>query len=249
MIRIKNKRQINGIRKAGKMAADTLRYLEPIIKSGVSTNFINEEAENYIKKSGGIPACLGYNGFPKSICTSINEVVCHGVPSDKDILKHGDIINVDVTVIYDGYYGDTSRMFTIGDISEDAKNLIKITKECLDIGIDQVKPYNYFGNIGFYISQHAEKNGYSVVEIMGGHGIGLNFHEPPEIIHKAPLNSGEKMRNGMIFTIEPMISIGTADLVICENDGWTARTADGKLSAQMEHTVACIGNKYEILTL
>lgn len=248
MIIIKNKEQINGIRKSCKLAAKTLNYIEGYIKQGISTEELNQITHDFILSNNAIPAPLNYKGFPKSICTSINEVVCHGIPSENEFLKNGDIINIDITTILNGYYGDTSKTFIVGKASETANKLVKTTEECLNLGIEEVRPDNFFGNIGYKIKQHAVKQNFSVVYQFVGHGTGLHFHEAPNVLHDALKNSGPKMLPGMIFTIEPMISEGTPDILISESDGWTARTADGKLSAQFEHTVLVTERKYEILT-
>jgi methionyl aminopeptidase len=245
---IKNKEQINGIRKSCKLAAETLNYLSDYIVPGISTEELDVLAAEFIKKNNAIAAPLNYNGFPKSICTSINEVVCHGIPCENDVLKNGDIINIDVTTILNGYYGDTSKTFAVGKVSKEAKDLIDVTEECLKIGIDQVYPNNYLGNIGYHIATFAKSKGYSVVYQFVGHGTGLKFHEDPNVFHDAPKNSGPKLIPGTIFTIEPMISIGLPEVLISESDGWTATTIDKKLSAQFEHTVLVTEKKHEILT-
>lgn len=247
MIRIKTPEQIDGIRKSCQLAAATLEHIAPYVVAGASTLDVNDQAEQFIRDHGATPAPLNYKGFPKATCTSINEVVCHGIPSETVVLKEGDIINVDVTTILNGYYGDTSRMYAVGDISENAKNLLKITRECLTIGISQVFPGNQFGNIGYTISQHAHKFGYSVVSMFGGHGVGVEFHEEPLVIHVAPKDSGPIMVPGQVFTVEPMINEGVPTAKV-EQDGWTARTADGKLSAQFEHTILVTKEGCEILT-
>jgi len=244
---IKNWRQVEGIRKSCKLAAQTLQYIAPFVKVGVTTLFLNDEIEKFIVKNGAIPAPLNYKGYPKATCISVNEVICHGIPGNY-ILKNGDILNIDVTTILDGYYGDTSTMFAIGDISEEAKHILNVSKDCLNVGIAQAKPGNYLGNIGYEINNYATKKGCSVVHQFCGHGVGLEFHESPQISHVAPKNSGLKMRHGMIFTIEPMINLGVAEALINEIDGWTATTKDGKLSAQYEHTVLITRTGVEILT-
>ena len=245
---IKNKQQIDGIRKSSQLAGQALVYIEPFVKPGVTTSFLDLKIEEFITGHGAIPAPKGYNGFPKSSCISLNEVVCHGIPSDDVVLKDGDILNIDVTTILDGFYGDTSRMFTIGDVAQEALELIEVTKHCLDLGLQQVFPDNYFGNIGFVINRYAKAKGYAVVYEFCGHGVGLDFHEAPQVDHAARKNSGEKMKPGMIFTIEPMINMGKASTVIDKNDGWTARTVDNKLSAQFEHTVLVTNTGFEVLT-
>ncbi len=245
---IKTKEQIEGIRKSSILASSTLDYITPFVKAGVSTAYLDDVIHTYIVEHGAVPAPLNYRGFPKSSCISLNEVICHGIPSPKTILKDGDILNIDVTTILDGYYGDTSRMFTIGQVSDEAQKLIQVTKECLDIGIAQVRPQNRFGNIGFVIGEHAKANGFSVVHQYCGHGVGLGFHEDPKVNHIASKNSGTRMKEGMIFTIEPMINIGKAEALLDKQDGWTARTVDNQLSAQYEHTVLVTHSGVEILT-
>lgn len=249
---IKTPEQIEGIRKSSRLAAETLNYAEQFVKAGVSTGFIDQKIEEFILKHGAIPATKGYNGFPKSSCISPNNVVCHGIPSENVILKEGDILNIDITTILNGYYGDTSRMFSVGQISKMAEDLIDATWHCLDLGIEQVKPGNHFGSIGFVINRFAKASGYSVVWEFCGHGVGLKFHEPPQVDHSV-LRQGlvrltPKMKPGMIFTIEPMINMGKAGTNIDEKDGWTARTIDNKLSAQFEHTILVTQTGYEVLT-
>lgn len=245
---IKTQEQIEGIRKSSKLAAQALDFAGQFVEVGVSTEFIDNKIEEFIVSHGAIPATKGYNGYPKSSCISLNEVVCHGIPSEKTILKEGDILNIDVTTILDGYYGDTSRMFTVGQISPGAENLIEVTKHCLDLGIQQVKSGNYFGNIGYVISRYARAKGYSVVYEFCGHGVGVKFHEAPQVDHTSRRNSGPKMKAGMTFTIEPMINQGRASTSIDKNDGWTARTVDNRLSAQFEHTILVTESGFEVLT-
>ena len=240
-------KQIEGIRKSCKLASNTLKHLTQYVQAGITTDELNHLADTFIRQNGAIPAPLNYLGFPKETCISVNEVICHGIPGPYK-LKEGDIVNVDVTTILDGYYGDTSTMFTIGKISEDAQHVLNVAKKCLEIGIRQVRPGNYFGNIGWEISRYTTLQLCTVVYQFCGHGVGLHFHEEPQVPHIAPQNSGEKMKPGMIFTIEPMINLGTPEAVIDENDKWTARTADGKLSAQYEHTILVTKHGYEILT-
>jgi len=245
---IKDWRQVDGIRKSCKLAAKALKHIESHVKAGVTTGALNDELEHFIRANGATPAPLGYRGYPKATCISVNEVICHGIPGDY-VLKNGDIVNIDVTTILNGYYGDTSTMFSVGEISSDAQKLLTVAKNCLDIGIGQAKPGNYFGNIGYEINKHAVANGCSIVYQFCGHGTGLYFHEHPQVAHVAPKNSGVKMRHGMIFTIEPMVNLGVPEAVISESDGWTASTKDGKLSAQYEHTVLITKKGHEILTL
>lgn len=248
MIRLKNYKQIQGIRKSCVLAAKTLKFVEPLVKAGVTTGHLDEQIEKFIRDNGAIPATLGYKGYPKSCCISVNEVICHGIPGDY-ALKDGDILNIDVTTILDGYFGDTSTMFTVGEISEDAKKLLKVAKECLEVGIKQVRPGNYLGNIGYEINQLAKAYSCSVVYQFSGHGCGIAFHEEPQLCHVAPKNSGPKLRKGMTFTIEPMLNLGVPEAVINEADGWTATTEDGKLSAQYEHTILVTQEGHEILTV
>jgi methionyl aminopeptidase len=245
---IKTPEQIEGIRKSCRLAAQTLDYAAQFVKAGVTTEFIDNKIEEFVRDHNAIPATKGYNGYPKSSCISLNEVVCHGIPSTKTLLKEGDILNIDITTILDGYYGDTSRMFTVGEINNGAKNLIDVTRHCLDLGIQQVKPGNYFGNIGFVISRYAKAKGYSVVYEFCGHGVGVEFHEEPQVDHTSRRNKGPKMKPGMIFTIEPMINQGRPATSIDKSDGWTARTVDNKLSAQFEHTILVTPSGFEVLT-
>ena len=245
---IKNGEQIEGIRASSRLAAATLEYIASFVKPGVTTGFLDAEIEAFILKNGATPATKGYNGFPKSSCISPNEVVCHGIPSAKTTLNEGDIINIDVTTILNGYFGDTSRMFAVGNIPENARRLVEVTKHCLDLAIEQVKPGNQFGNIGFVISRYARAKGYSVVYEFCGHGVGLNFHEEPQVDHTARRNTGPVMMPGMTFTIEPMINEGRPGTKIDKADGWTARTVDNRLSAQYEHTVLVTATGVEVLT-
>ena len=245
---IKNPEQIEGIRRSSLLAAESLQFIAPYVKEGVSTAYLDKVIQTFIKDHNARSATLNYNGFPKSCCISVNDVVCHGIPSEKEILKNGDIVNIDVTTILNGFFGDTSTMFTIGEISDDAKKLIDVAKDCLKIGIKQCFPGNTFGNIGYEIGKYAKANDCSVVYEYCGHGVGLHFHEPPEIMHVADRNSGDKMLEGMTFTIEPMINLGKARTRLDKKDGWTVRTIDGKLSAQFEHTLLITSSGYEILT-
>lgn len=245
---IKTGEQIEGIRKSCRLAAQALDFAGQFVAPGVSTGFINTKIEEFIESHGAIPATKGYNGYPMSSCISLNEVVCHGIPSVKTVLKEGDILNIDITTILNGYYGDTSRMFTVGEILPEAGSLIKAAEHCLELGIGQVKPGNFFGNIGFVINRYARANGYSVVYEFCGHGVGIDFHEAPNVDHAARKNTGQVMKQGMIFTIEPMINQGKPATDIDRADGWTARTVDGKLSAQFEHTILVTQTGFEVLT-
>ena len=245
---IKTPEQIEGIRKSSRLAALTLDFAEQFIAVGVSTEFIDNKIEEFILSHDAIPAPKGYNGFPKSSCISPNNVICHGIPSKNTIINEGDIINIDVTTILDGYYGDTSRMFTVGKVSSTADKLIETTLHCLDLGIEQVKPGNRFGNIGFVISRLAKAKGFTVVYEFCGHGVGIDFHEEPQVDHTSRRNTGPEMKPGMIFTIEPMINEGRPNADVDKNDGWTARTVDSKLSAQFEHTILVTETGCEVLT-
>lgn len=241
-------REIGKMRQAGRLAAELLDHLEPMVKPGVSTLEINDEAERWTQEHGAKSAPLGYHGFPKSICTSINEVVCHGIPNAKQILKDGDIINIDVTPIVDGYHGDTSKTFFVGTPSPKAKHLVEVTRECLMRGIAEVKPGARIGDIGAAIQEYAEAEGFSVVRDFVGHGVSKIFHTAPQIPHYGKRGRGKRIRPGMVFTIEPMINEGTWEVKVLA-DKWTAITKDRKLSAQFEHTLAVTEDGVEILTL
>jgi methionyl aminopeptidase len=245
---IKTPEQIEGIRQSSRLAAHTLEYIGEFVIPGVSTAFLDRKIEDFILSHHGIPATKGYNGFPSSSCISPNEVVCHGIPSENTILREGDIINIDVTTILNSFYGDTSRMYAVGRISKAAQNLIDDTRHCLDLGIQQVKPGNNFGNIGFVISRYARSKGLSVVYEFCGHGVGLHFHEEPQVDHTSRRNSGPVMKPGMTFTIEPMINQGRPNTVVDKKDGWTARTSDHRLSAQFEHTILVTPTGCEVLS-
>lgn len=244
---IKTPEEIEKIRIASKLAAEVLIMIEPHIKPGITTEELDKICHDYIVEvQHATPAPLGYRGYPKSICTSVNHQVCHGIPGPKE-LKNGDIINVDITVIKDGYHGDTSKMFFAGPPSILSKRLVEITQECLMLGIAVVKPGAYFGDIGAVIQEHAEKNHFSVVREYCGHGIGKGFHEEPSVLHYGTKGSGEMMRAGMVFTIEPMINAGKRHTKLLSNN-WTAVTKDHSLSAQWEHTILVTPSGHEILT-
>jgi len=253
---IKTPEQIEGIRKACALNAAVLDMIGDYVKPGISTEELDHIANNFVLKHGGKSACIDYRGnnkwgsggYSKYSCISLNDIICHGVPRKDVILKDGDILNFDASTILDGYIGDASRMYTVGAVSEKAQKLIDITKRSLDIGIAQVRPGAKFGDIGYAISQFAEKAGYSVVRDYTGHGVGVLFHEMPDVYHRAPKGSGETMRAGMIFTIEPMINAGGYMTKLDPIDGWTVRTKDGALSAQFEHTILVTDTGYEILT-
>lgn len=245
---IKSKEQIEGIRESAKINNSLLDLVGENIKEGMTTEEINELAYEYTTSNGGIPATLNYDGFPKSICTSINDEVCHGIPSMDVVLKNGDIINVDATTILNGYYSDASRMFMIGQVSDEAKKIVEITKECLNKGVESVKPWGFLGDIGAAIQEYAESNGYSVVRSFGGHGVGLKIHEEPFVFHFGTRGTGMILAPGMVFTIEPMINGGSHNIFIDRDNGWTAYTADGALSAQWEHTVLVTEDGIEIIS-
>jgi methionyl aminopeptidase len=254
-ILVKTDKQVDGIRASSKLAAQTLVYITDFVKPGVTTVELDNLIEKYIRDHGAIPATLGYRGahprqppYPKSSCISLNEVVCHGIPNS-DILKDGDIVSIDITTILNGFYGDTACTFPVGEISEDAKHLLNVTKKCLDLGIKTVRAGALTGEIGHAIYTYAILQGCTVVEVFCGHGVGLQFHEAPQICHVAKKNDGVIMFAGMTFTIEPMICSGGPDVIIDEKDRWTVRTKDGGLSAQFEHTILVTKTGYEILTL
>ncbi|GKG74013.1 type I methionyl aminopeptidase [Parabacteroides sp. AM58-2XD] len=245
---IKTEEQIEGIRRSGVVNSGILDLVGKEIKAGMSTAAIDKLVYDYTVDHGAIPAPLNFEGFPKSVCTSINEVVCHGIPSEKEILKEGDIINVDVSTILDGYYSDASRMFMIGKVSPKEEKLVRVAKECLEIGMKAAKPFGFVGDIGHAIQKHAEKNGFSVVRDLCGHGVGLEFHEEPEVTHFGRKGTGMLLVPGMVFTIEPMINMGTYRVYIAEEDGWTVITDDELPSAQWEHTFVMRENGLEILS-
>ncbi|PIE37938.1 MAG: type I methionyl aminopeptidase [Gammaproteobacteria bacterium] len=246
---IKTPEEIEKMRVAGALAAQTLEMIRPYVKPGVTTGELDRICHNYITQDlGGIPAPLNYNGFPKSICTSVNDVICHGIPSDTKKLKNGDIINIDVTVIKDGYHGDTSIMVPVGKIPSHADRLIKVTQECLYLALELVKPGTTLGDIGHVIQRHAEKHYYSVVREYCGHGIGKVFHEDPQVLHYGRPGTGLALQSGMTLTIEPMINAGKRHTKLNKKDGWTVTTKDGRLSAQWEHTLCVTDTGCEVLT-
>lgn len=248
-IKIKTAEEIEKMRVAGRLAAEVLMMIEPHVKAGISTNELNQICHDYIvNEQDAIPAPLNYHGFPKSICTSVNHVVCHGIPNDK-VLKNGDIINIDITVIKDGYHGDTSKMFYVGKTAPHAERLGHITQECMYLGIKMVKPGVQLGDIGNAIQKHAEGNHYSVVREYCGHGIGAEFHEEPQVLHYGKAGTGETLQAGMCLTIEPMVNAGKRHTKLSKKDGWTVETLDKRLSAQWEHTILVTETGYEVLTL
>ena len=245
-IDVKTPKEIELMRVAGRLAAETLEAVGPIIKPGVTTREIDEFVHRDTLRLGCIPATLNYRGYPKSCCTSINEVICHGIPSER-VLREGDIINVDVTHIYEGFHGDTSATFYVGSVSEKARHVTEVARRCLDLGIAQVRPGARLGDIGAAIQEYAEGQGCSVVRAFVGHGIGRRFHEDPQVRHVGQWGRGARLKPGMTFTIEPMINVGTYEARILDDD-WTAVTADGELSAQFEHTILVTLTGAEILT-
>jgi methionyl aminopeptidase len=247
VITLLSQREIEKMRRAGQLAAELLYYLSAMVKPGVSTLDLDDEAEHWTQAHNAKSAPLGYKGYPKSICTSINEVVCHGIPNAKQILQDGDIINIDVTLIVDGYHGDTSKTFFVGEPSPIARKLVTVTEECRRRGIAAVKPGAKIGDIGAAIQEHAEAQGFSVVRDFVGHGISNVFHTAPQIPHYGKRGTGRRLRPGMVFTIEPMINQGTYEVEVLA-DKWTAVTLDRKLSAQCEHTIAVTETGVEILT-
>lgn len=245
---IKTPEQIEGIRRSGVINTGVLDLVEKEIRAGMSTADIDKLVYDYTTAHGAIPAPLNYEGFPKSVCTSINEVVCHGIPNENEILREGDIINVDVSTIYEGYFSDASRMFIIGRTSPEKERLVRVTKECLEIGMQAARPWGFLGEVGKAIERHARKNGYSVVRELCGHGVGLAFHEDPEVDHYNTHKQGMLLVPGMVFTIEPMINMGERHVFIDEADGWTVVTEDELPSAQWEHTFVMTESGLEILT-
>jgi methionyl aminopeptidase len=245
-IQLKSREQIEGIRRAGRLTREILGLVGERIGPGVTTDEVDRWIAEATAAHGATAASLGYRGFPKSSCTSINEVVCHGIPGPR-VLISGDIVNVDVTTILDGHFGDASNMYLIGEVSERARRLVEVTRECLELGVAQVRPGGHAGDIGAAIQRYAEGAGFSVVRNFGGHGIGLEFHEEPFIAHFGRPGTGPPLVPGMVFTIEPMINAGRASVVILD-DGWTAVTKDGSLSAQWEHTVAVTEGGVDVLT-
>lgn len=245
---IKTPEQIEGIRRSGLVNTGILDMLEREIHAGLSTEEIDRMVYDFTISHGATPAPLNYEGFPKSCCTSVNEVVAHGIPNPYTILKDGDIINVDVSTILNGYFSDASRMYCIGKVSDAKKRLVEVTKECLHIGMEAAKPYSRVGDIGFAIEQHAKKNHYTVVRELCGHGVGIEFHEDPDIEHFGKAHTGMLLVPGMVFTIEPMINMGHQEVNIDSLDKWTIRTCDHQPSAQWEHTFLMTENGLEILT-
>lgn len=244
---IRSEEQIAGIRESAKINTALLDYISENIREGITTQDIDDMVYEFTTSHGAIPAPLHYEGYPKSCCVSRNEIVCHGIPSKKEFLRNGDIVNVDVSTIYNRYFSDASRMFMIGEVSEECQRLVKVTKECLEIGIATAQPWARMGDVGAAIQEHAEKNGYSVVRELCGHGCGVKFHEPPEVLHYGKRGTEELIIPGMTFTIEPMINMGKKEIFIEDND-WTVVTKDLKPSAQWEHQILITETGNEILT-
>jgi len=245
-IRLKQAADIQGIREAGRLVIDTLDLVESEIRPGITTDEINTLVHDYTIKHGAVPAPLNYRGFPKSVCVSVNEVICHGIPGER-VLKDGDIVNVDITSILNRYYADANKTFFVGTPGSKARKIVKVAKKCLGLGMAMVKPGNTIGDIGWAIQNHAESKGCSVVREFVGHGVGFDFHEPPQIPHFGRKREGIRLIPGMVFTIEPMINLGEKELVIL-SDKWTAVTKDGSLSAQFEQTLVVTDYGYESLT-
>lgn len=244
---LKNGEQIEGIRESGKINTAVLDYVAEHIREGMTTEEIDRLVHEKTAELGGVPAPLGYEGFPKSVCTSINEQVCHGIPSEDIVLKDGDIINVDVSTIYHGYFSDSSRMFCIGNVSDEKKKLVDVTEECVELGLAQVKPWGFMGDMGQAVHDHAVKNGYSVVREIGGHGVGLEFHEEPFVSYVTKKGTEMLLVPGMVFTIEPMVNMGTDEVYTDGGDNWSVYTADGLPSAQWEIQVLVTETGYEVL--
>lgn len=244
---IKTPEQIAGIKESAKVNIEILDYVSEHIREGVTTQEIDNWVADITAKAGAVAAPFNYDGFPKSVCTSINEQVCHGIPSEDIVLKDGDIINVDVSTILNGYYSDSSRMFCIGNVSEEKKKLVEVTRQCVEKGLEQVKPWGYLGDMSQAVYEHAHANGYSVVREIGGHGIGLEFHEDPWVGYIGKAGTGMLLVPGMMFTIEPMINMGSHEIFVDDTDGWTIYTEDGKPSAQWEIMVLVTEQGYEVI--
>ena len=245
---IKTPEQIEGIRRSGVVNTGVLDLVAQEIHAGMTTEEIDKLVYDYTVSHGAIPAPLNYEGFPKSVCTSVNEVVCHGIPNEFEVLEEGDIINVDVSTILDGYYSDASRMFVIGQTTPEKQKLVDVAKECLEIGMEAARPFGFVGDIGNAIEKHAKKNGFSIVRDLCGHGVGLEFHEDPEVEHFGRKGTGMLLVPGMVFTIEPMVNMGDWRVFVDEEDGWTVVTEDELPSAQWEHTFVMTEHGLELLT-
>ncbi|MDD3114223.1 MAG: type I methionyl aminopeptidase [Anaerovibrio sp.] len=245
---IKNAADIEGIRQAGIINDAALDLAGSMVEAGRDTASIDDAVRQFIESKGAVPACLNYEGFPKSTCISLNDVVCHGIPSKKTIMKDGDILNIDITTILAGYYADASRMYIVGKAAPEAERLVEIARECMLLGIEAVKPWGYVGDIGAAVNAHAKANGCSVVTELGGHGVGKDFHEEPFIPHVGEKGTGMLLVPGMVFTVEPMINAGRYKVTVDKQDGWTVRTKDKSLSAQWEKTILVTENGIEVLS-
>lgn len=245
---LKTQEQIAGIKESAKINVACLDAVEKVIKPGMSTQEIDDIVYKVTTEMGGIPACLNYEGFPKSVCTSVNEQVCHGIPSEDVILQEGDIVNVDCSTILNGYFSDSSRMFCIGKVSDAKEKLVRVTKECVELGLKEVKPWGFLGDMGQVVHEHAEENGYTIVREIGGHGVGVEFHEDPWVGYLT--NKGEDMLlvPGLMFTIEPMVNMGSASIITDEENGWEVSTLDGKPSAQWEIQVLVTEEGAEVIS-
>lgn len=245
---LKTKQQIEGIRESSKRNIALLDFIAKYVVDGITTEELDRLIFEKTKELGGVPATLNFDGYPKSVCISINDVVCHGIPSDHVFLRNGDIVNVDVSTIYNGFFSDSSRMFCVGAVSAEKQKLVDVAEECVEVGIEQVKPWGFLGDVGQAVHDHARKNGYSVVPEIGGHGIGLQFHEDPWVGYVTKQGTGMLLVPGLVFTVEPMINMGKSKIVTDKCDNWTVRTADGKPSAQWEKTVLVTETGSEVLT-
>ncbi len=244
---IKTKQQIEGIRESGKRNIAVLDFISDYAVDGITTEELDRLLFEKTKKLGGVPAPLNFQGYPKSVCISIDDVVCHGIPSEHVFLRSGDIVNIDASTIYNGFFSDSSRMFCVGTVSLEKQKLVDIAKECVELGIEQIKPWSFLGNVGQAVNDHARRNGYSVVREIGGHGIGLEFHEEPWVGYVTKQETGMLLVPGLVFTVEPMINMGSPKITTDKYDNWTVRTADGKPSAQWEKTILVTESGYEIL--
>ena len=245
---LRTREELAGIKASAEINTALLDFITPFVKAGVSTRELDSLVYQFTTDNGAIPAPLGYGDFPKSCCISINDVVCHGIPNEFDILEDGDIVNIDVSTIFKGYFSDASRMFMIGNVTEQARRLVEVCKECLDLGIQAAQPWATLGDVGAAIQAHAEKNGFSVVRDFCGHGVGIKFHEDPEVLHYGHKGTGMTLVPGMTFTIEPMLNAGSWEEFIDSEDNWTACTDDESLSAQWEHMILITETGNEILT-
>lgn len=244
---LKTKQQIEGIRESSKRNIALLDFIANYAVDGITTEELDRLIFEKTKELGGVPATLNFDRYPKSVCISINDVVCHGIPSDRIFLRNGDIVNIDVSTIYNGFFSDSSRMFCIGAVSAEKQKLVDVAKECVELGIEQVKPWGFLGDVGQAVQDHARENGYSVVREIGGHGIGLQFHEDPWVGYVTKQGTGMLLVPGLVFTVEPMINMGKSNIVTDKCDNWTIRTADGKPSAQWEKQVLVTETGYEVL--